>query len=337
MSSSISTWMIQDIILVDENKSIQDICILMDQKNQDAVVVCKGKRPVGIFTDRDLVDKVIAKERDPKYTLLKDVMTTDIKVASPSVNYKEIYDLMISNNIRHLPVVENNEVIGMVCIKDLLRFNMRTMERTVGEQKKEIEFIKNMLDETNDERNRRLYMENLRLQSLIRVDDLTGLYNHKYFEEILVKELARSKRYNRSLTLLFLDLDYFKHYNDINGHEAGNIVLKQFADILRNTSRQSDTAFKMAAIDIVARYGGEEFVIVLPETDRSGGFARAERVLNDVRNFPFHNRESQPNGRLTVSIGVSEYPADASDWNELIKRADESLYRAKNNGRDRVM
>ena len=334
---NISMWMANEYVVSDGGKTVYDACAMMKEKDLDAIMIAEQECLQGIFTEHDLLNRIIIPGKDSKKILIKDVMTKTIKTIDVSTEYKQVYDLMLANNIRHLPVLKDGKMIGLVYLRDLLRFNTRTMEKTVQDQEKEIEFIKNMLDETNDERNRKLYMENLRLQSLIRIDDLTGLYNHKYFEEILVKEMARAKRYHRPVTLLFLDIDYFKHYNDINGHEAGNIVLKQLADILKNTSRQSDTAFKVSSIDIVARYGGEEFVIVLPETDKNGGFARSERILEDVREYAFLNKESQPNGKLTVSIGVSEFPNDAVEWNALIKRADESLYKAKNKGRDRVV
>ncbi|MDD4201987.1 MAG: GGDEF domain-containing protein [Candidatus Omnitrophica bacterium] len=335
--SNISMWMANEYVVSDGEKTVYDACVLMKEKDLDAIMIAENDRLKGIFTEHDLLHRIILPGKDSKKVLIKEVMTENIKTINIETEYKQVYDLMLVNNIQHLPVLKDGKMTGLVYLRDLLRFNTRTMEKNLQDQEKEIEFIRNMLDETNDERNRKLYMENLRLQSLIRIDDLTGLYNHKYFEEILVKEMARAKRYHRPVTLLFLDIDYFKHYNDINGHEAGNVVLKQLADILKNTSRQSDTAVKVSSIDIVARYGGEEFVIVLPETDKNGGFARSERILKDVREYSFVNRESQPNGKLTISIGVAEFPNDAIDWSDLIKRADEALYKAKNKGRDRVV
>lgn len=333
---NISAWMVKEVVTVAPNQTVQDACVLMQKYTIGSVIIVKNKRPVGIFTERDLLTKVVVQNKDYSKTKLEDVMTRDIKKATTQSTYKEVYDLMTQNNIRHLPIVEEEALVAIVSIRDLLRFNMRSMEQIISDQSREINFLKGMLEKTNDERTRELYNLNERLQGLIIVDSLTGLYNHKYFEEILIKEMARAKRYHRPLSLLFIDIDFFKHYNDINGHERGNDVLKQLAELLRNTSRHSDTVFKITPIDIVARYGGEEFVIVLPETDKNGGIIRARRLLADVRNYPFYNRESQPNGKLTVSIGVSEYPSDAQEWGDLIKKSDEALYAAKNSGRDTV-
>ncbi len=333
---NITAWMVKDVITIEGSKSVNDACILMQNNNIGSIVVLNDKQIAGIFTERDLLTKVIGKGKDHLTTAVSDVMTKDIKVGSISSNFKDVFDLMMTNNIRHLPIVDSGSLVGIVSIRDLLRFDVKLMEQTIADLTKELVFTKSLVEKSNDERNNELFREKQRLEQLVIIDSLTGLFNYRYFEEIFAKEVARAKRYNHCVTLLFIDIDYFKHYNDLNGHEQGNVVLKQLGEVLRTTSRHADTVFKMSGIDIVARYGGEEFVIILPETNKKGGFARAKRVLDDVRNFPFQNRESQPNGKLTVSIGISEYPSDASDWEFLIKKADDALYKAKNNGRDQI-
>lgn len=333
----ITAWMVKDVITIQPDKTVLEACLLMQKNNIGAAIAVKENKPVGIFTERDLLNKVIVGGKDPKTIILDEIMTKDVKTATTNSSYKEVYDLMRLNNIRHLPILENDVLVGVVSIRDLLRFHMRSLEQTITELTNEIIFVRSLLDKTSDDRSKELYQENKRLQDIAIVDSLTGLYNYRYFEEIFSKEIARSKRYNHLLTLLFIDIDFFKHYNDINGHEEGNIVLKELAEVLRHTSRQTDTLCKLHGVDIVARYGGEEFVIVLPETPKQGGIVRATRLLEDVRNHPFKNKESQPNGKLTISIGVAEFPTDAANWEEIIKKADEALYQAKNTGRDKLV
>jgi diguanylate cyclase (GGDEF)-like protein len=159
-------------------------------------------------------------------------------------------------------------------------------------------------------------------------DGLTGLFNHREFGHILGKEITRADRYTRPLCLIMLDVDHFKVYNDNNGHPEGDILLKALAEILLDRIRDVDTA---------SRYGGEEFALLLPETDREKGRIVAEDIRNCVENSPFKGRESQPLGKVTVSLGAAEFPGDGVDSKSLIKKADEALYRAKNAGRNLVI
>ena len=163
---------------------------------------------------------------------------------------------------------------------------------------------------------------------LAHVDDLTGLYNHRFFIQQLTMEVERLKRYPTPLSLLMIDVDYFKHYNDSNGHLAGDHALKAIAHIIENSARQTD---------IVARYGGEEFSVILINTGKEGAKEIAERVRSHVADTRFPNESAQPNENLTVSIGVATYSAPISTLTELIRAADNALYEAKKAGRDRVM
>jgi diguanylate cyclase (GGDEF)-like protein len=167
-----------------------------------------------------------------------------------------------------------------------------------------------------------------RARQMAITDRLTGLYNFGYFHERLKEERLRAERYHRLLSLVILDIDHFKKYNDSNGHPAGNEVLKKIATILKQEARE---------VDIVARYGGEEMVIILPETSRKRGTDLAERVRQRVEETLFDRMQSQPKGKITLSAGVATFPVDASSEDELIKKADNSLYLAKSQGRNRVV
>lgn len=171
--------------------------------------------------------------------------------------------------------------------------------------------------------NARLFQET---KSLAITDGMTSLYNHRYFQERLKEEFERADRYKRPLSLVMMDIDFFKHYNDAHGHPQGDELLKSFSAILKKTIRDSD---------IASRYGGEEFVIILPETGGDLAFVAAERVRKAIETNDFPGGETQPGGRVTVSMGVSSY-SEGMSADELLKSADNALYCAKEEGRNRV-
>ncbi len=159
------------------------------------------------------------------------------------------------------------------------------------------------------------------------LDELTRTYNYRYFQDRIVQEIKAAHRYGRGLSLLMVDIDDFKKFNDRNGHLAGNVALKKIARVFKKCVR---------AVDIVCRYGGEEFAIILPETLRKGALAAAEKIRLQVEKAPIPGKETQPRKTVTVSLGVAAFPTDASNTEELIERADAALYRAKASGKNRV-
>ena len=160
------------------------------------------------------------------------------------------------------------------------------------------------------------------------IDELTGLHNRRFFNRVLKKEIEHSKRYNQPFSLLMLDIDNFKEYNDIYGHQAGDRALNEFAQILKQNAR---------LIDHVSRYGGEEFAVILPRADIKQARLSAERHLRAVETHPFSGQEKLPLGNFTVTIGVATYPINAQNGLELIQKADEALYIGKQKGRNRVV
>jgi two-component system, cell cycle response regulator len=171
------------------------------------------------------------------------------------------------------------------------------------------------------------------LEKLSVTDGLTGLYNHRHFEDRLAEEFRRAQRYSDPVSLLMLDLDHFKAVNDRFGHPFGDLVLRTTAELLRTSLRDPD---------ICSRYGGEEFAIILPKTHLQGALAVSERIVRAMRQktYAVADLPAVPDAtdlRVTVSIGIAFYPAkDVTSPDLLVKFADEALYRAKREGRDTV-
>ena len=160
------------------------------------------------------------------------------------------------------------------------------------------------------------------LERLSVTDDLTGLYNRRYLMEALANELRRSRRLDHPCALLMADVDHFKEYNDAYGHLAGDEALARVATILRETTRD---------VDCAARYGGEEFVVLLPETKAAGAIETAQRIRTRLAT------DDLVGGKVSVSIGVAQFPEDGDAPEALLAGADAALYRAKREGRDRVL
>jgi diguanylate cyclase (GGDEF)-like protein len=163
------------------------------------------------------------------------------------------------------------------------------------------------------------------LERLSITDGLTQVHNHRYFQDRLREEFRRAQRYDDPLSLILVDLDHFKSFNDEHGHQVGDVVLCDVAAALQRCVRETD---------LVARYGGEEFAVLLPRTPLAGALTVAERVwreLGSLRTGP------QRKLRVTASVGVSSFPHHAvNSPDQLVLSADQALYRAKNEGRNRI-
>jgi diguanylate cyclase (GGDEF)-like protein len=158
-------------------------------------------------------------------------------------------------------------------------------------------------------------------------DPLTGVHNRRYFNQVYVREFERARRYSRPLSVLMIDIDHFKIYNDTLGHLAGDALLRRLAQELADNLRRTD---------YLARYGGEEFAVLLPETDYERACRVAEKLRRQVELTRFDGEEVQPEGKLTISVGAASYPRHADDPLQLLEMADRSLYGAKANGRNQV-
>jgi diguanylate cyclase (GGDEF)-like protein len=187
--------------------------------------------------------------------------------------------------------------------------------------------IKHLHDEL-DKKVKELEVAQRNLYMLSITDGLTQLFNYRFFNEQLKHELNRAQRHNLHVSITMIDIDYFKSYNDTHGHPAGDELLRMIAHLLRTNIRN---------IDIAARYGGEEFALILIESDKNAAATVASKIRALIEQFHFPNEETQPNGKLTVSMGVATYPEEAGSPDALVALADNRLYKAKAAGRNQVI
>jgi diguanylate cyclase (GGDEF)-like protein len=176
-----------------------------------------------------------------------------------------------------------------------------------------------------------LALANLRLREVLRSqsirDPLTGLFNRRYMEEALARDLRRAARNEESVVVLMFDIDHFKQFNDTFGHQAGDSILRSVGDLLSRQTRGQDVA---------CRYGGEEFVVVLAGASRDDGWRIADVLRQELKQLTVEYA-GQVLGRIGASVGVSAFPGHGTSVEELLRAADQALYRAKAEGRDRVV
>ncbi|SFN30508.1 sensor domain-containing diguanylate cyclase [Dokdonella immobilis] len=213
-----------------------------------------------------------------------------------------------------VPMVAQGEMLGVLTVSDDAEISTEVREIAIAAS----EQIS-------------LAMANLRLQETLRTqslrDALTGLFNRRYLEASFEREIQRAERRQLPLSVLMLDVDHFKRFNDTHGHEAGDTLLAQFGALLARTVRSEDVS---------CRYGGEEFTILMPEADSEQALQRAEEICSAVRNLDVQHRNLSL-GQVTVSIGVATYGEHGKSAEELMRNADNALYLAKNSGRDQAM
>jgi diguanylate cyclase (GGDEF)-like protein len=166
-----------------------------------------------------------------------------------------------------------------------------------------------------------------RVKALSITDDLTSLFNRRYFFDKLEEEAERARRYSRQLYLLLIDIDDFKRINDTFGHQQGDQVLKTFAQRLKNSVRMPD---------LVARYGGEEFVILMPETNEAAAKRLAHRLCAEIASYQFVDGAHGDGNHLTISVGLAGFPTNADTPSALLKKADAAMYQAKANGKNQI-
>lgn len=306
----VRAFMLARPLTVPENATVLSVCETMAEGHIGQVLVVDKEwrprakldmppEPIGIFTERDLI-RAFATHREAVLGMtMAQVMTSPVSWVEPDEDIEQVGDLMNLLRIRRMPVVEKGKTVGMLTrgrMMDALSRKLAKMER-----------------------------ENQDLEHRVVHDSLTGLANRVLFDRVLERELLRSTDRGGSVGVLMLDLDHFKRVNDTYGHPVGDIVLRQLADVLRETLRRADLA---------ARVGGEEFAVVLPMQGHVAPQVAAEKVRSAVEQAVF-GEPGEPL-RITISIGCATgRPGERGET--LLKRADIALYRAKEQGRNRVV
>ena len=228
----------------------------------------------------------------------------------------------VGMNYLCVPLIAQGETLGIMYLEDrtsiqanspqAVKFEQNTLNRRVNAIAERISFA----------------LSNLKLRELLRNqsirDPLTGLYNRRYLEESLNRELSRASRGGRNVSVVMLDLDHFKHFNDTFGHQGGDILLKEVAAVIKSRVRAGDLA---------CRYGGEEFSLIIAEVNAEGTYKCVESIRESIKHLALHHR-GQTLGTITVSAGIATFPAHGTTSEELICCADDALYRAKKSGRD---
>lgn len=235
------------------------------------------------------------------------------------INPKNINPILIEEGIKSLiaaPLKIHNKILGILYLDDYQprEFNHR-----------EIAVLNLLATQATIAIEKMHLLE--KVEHLAITDELTQLYNYRYFFNILSNEVYRAARYGNPLSLIIMDIDNFKKFNDAYGHPQGNFILSLVSEIFKKNVRNTDT---------VARYGGEEFVIVSPENDKQSAYVLAERIRMDVEKFCRPEVNKDVPVPVTISIGIASLPDDTSDAEGLIQKADEALYQAKREGKNKV-
>ncbi|MCH7721059.1 MAG: diguanylate cyclase, partial [Planctomycetes bacterium] len=212
-------------------------------------------------------------------------------------------------------------IVELERAKAQLEAHRNELERLVNERTAELQTAKERLEDLA----RDLAASNAELAQQARLDPLTKLLNRMAWDEIADREQERSRRYDHPYSIVMIDIDHFKAYNDSQGHQAGDECLRRVARSIATVCRTTE---------FVGRYGGEEFVVLVPETNLDGGRVLAERIRGAIEELNISHPASPTTDRVTVSIGVAS--GAAGSWEGLLKEADVALYTAKKNGRNQV-
>ncbi|MEX0892365.1 MAG: diguanylate cyclase [Gemmatimonadota bacterium] len=297
------------ILVVDDNRdNVEIIATRLRYRGYEMIEATNGE------------EALAAVDEQPPDLILLDVMLPDID------GYEISRRIKGNESLGYIPIIlvtardsTQDKVMGLDAGADdylTKPINFPELEARVRSMLR-IKRLQDELEEKNEE-----------LERLSISDGLTGLFNHRHIHGLLAEEFERAERGNHPLTVAMFDLDHFKGINDTHGHQAGDRVLEQMADILRESARE---------IDRMGRYGGEEFMVLLPDTDLEEGATFVERIRKRIADGSFTIGDDQTIN-ITISAGVATYPHETVRSPEaLVRMADNALYAAKEGGRDRVV
>ncbi|MFC1849243.1 diguanylate cyclase [candidate division CSSED10-310 bacterium] len=304
-------------IINDDTKSDAVFIYLLDEKNE---LILNGttddfKDYIGKVTlDVNILEDYLA---NYEYSKISGHPLPKKEEKRENVNNIEEFQAFSSEIL--VPMISNNIVIGCLELKNYQKnaYDFR--------DKQFMTFIATIASQCAIALENALLRRKTELLSV--TDEMTTLFNFRFFSQKLNEEITRCARYGHTLSLIMLDLDRFKDFNDTFGHPAGDLALHELADIMKKSIRD---------VDIAARYGGEEFSIILPETGSQEAQIITERIRKKVASHNFVPRNHQHFRKLTISAGIASFPHDAAQAADLIDRADKALYYSKTRGRNRV-
>lgn len=294
----------------DHTVSMKEVLGYMKDAPTDCVIIQDAASPVGIITSKDILKFI---DDDKCHTITAaEVMSSPLETMSTTASINDALNFFKSHHYKRIVVVnELGIIMGIVTQQDLISRTYLKWSQLVNQHFHQFEELTHILQKKNQH-----------LSLLATKDTLTSIHNRHMFAELFAKESASVKRYSSDLSLLMLDLDYFKKVNDTYGHNIGDFVLKTFASIVTELIREADS---------FARWGGEEFVVLLRHTACDQAFGVAEKIRRAIEAHDFGQA-----GCITCSIGITSVQGD-DVLNDAIERADKALYAAKHQGRNQTI
>jgi len=304
--------------LMNMNKHIQkgskdtpttDILNNMADNHYDCVIITEDKQPVGIITTKDVME-LMKKSFDLSLPIL-NYMATPVETITENSSIKEAIAFMKEKHFKRIVVVnENNHLTGLILQKELISLSYSKWSILMREYSTELSEINNLLEKKNK-----------KYEKMASTDQLTGLYNRYKFTELFVSEYQTMTQRDNDMSLIMIDIDYFKSINDKYGHNVGDRVLIQTSNLLLRHLRN---------VDIIGRWGGEEFVVLVPTASIDNTIKLANSIREDLS-----KHDMGDNLKITASFGITKVKK-GDQLEDAIKRADDALYEAKNSGRNCV-
>ncbi len=318
----VETLMSRDVQHLSQQSSVEDVLALMNTNTQSCIVIAEQGKPLGIVTERDIVRLL---HQSPAKSDLFILPATQV-MSSPivSLHYQQsLFDALVisrANHIRHFPVIDDQEqLVGLITHTDLANAHFKV-----------VELQSEIIEATVQSKTQALEQANHELLALSLEDHLLQIGNRRAMEVDLQHTHAAATRYNQTYSVIIMDLDYFKNFNDHYGHTEGDRALKTVAQVIKKGVRESDRLY---------RYGGEELLLLLPATALPQAGMLAKKLVGLLANEEIPHAAS-PFEILTISAGAacfSHQDSNYKSWQQTVTRADELLYQAKSEGRNRAV
>ncbi|MBU0600341.1 diguanylate cyclase [bacterium] len=301
--NEIIDFTIAGIFIIDENQETQFL-ITINSPVGDKYIECLEKETIREFDKYFGIKKLIYSQEN-LIIIKEEQRSLIVKDVGVKLNSYQSIKLKFSQNLK-----------GLLCIshKDLDSFTPE-----------EIRLIKLIAKYASLSLENAILYQKIELSAV--TDELTKLYNYRYFNNKIEEELLRAERYQKKFSLIMMDIDNFRNINNCYGHQQGDLVLKTVAKIMK---------FSLRKVNILARYGGEEFVIILPESNKKMAKIAGERLRKNIEKHEFPLLSGEGILRLTASMGIAEYYRDGRSENQLVKKADQALYQAKAKGKNKI-